>query len=284
MYGTAIHADKLVLPKPKEKISLFGNIPPAEGKFYRGELIEELNQTFEMGGSPLVLILYAPGGIGKTQCAIQFQEKYHNNYELIVWISAGENLAFSYREFAIKLLGEKAEKMTQYKQIEEVNFTLNNNDMYKNNSVLFIFDNVNSRSDIKPYLEAMPSSYNRKIHVLLTTQNQEILTLHKKFEVLRFTDNDVKNYIEDSLPGRIIKDTDIKRLIEITDNHPLSLSYLIAYIDANNKSFDEFFEEYREQDIKLLEEIRSDSEKNESIKPWQVVLSRIKQVRDENNL
>ncbi|GAA4982055.1 hypothetical protein GCM10023334_111630 [Nonomuraea thailandensis] len=59
----------------------------------RDELLEELRVALAPASSCYVA-LSGPGGIGKTQSALEFVQRFHSSYDVVVWINAMQYLGF----------------------------------------------------------------------------------------------------------------------------------------------------------------------------------------------
>ncbi len=228
----------------------------------RTGLISDLKNQFSQASKSIAKIqaIYGLGGMGKTQLAIQLAKEAHDkgDYEAVIWLAAGDDLHAAYQSFAYTQLGNQVDTLTPKTCLTRTMHTLS--ERYK--SILFIFDNVESVSEVKAYLDELP--HVEKMDVLITTRSQQIASYYDKFEMKKFTSQEALQYITLSLKqesDRTIFEyfksilskqenaTAILELAELVDFHPLSLSYLVAYIKSEYISVKECIKQYKAQKI-----------------------------------
>jgi tetratricopeptide (TPR) repeat protein len=246
---------------------------------YRKDLLEGLKKRLEKNSSsiPKIKVIYGPSGIGKTQFAIHFASAAYNEgaYEAIVWITAGDSCINSYQEFAKEVLGDSSNLLKQDEKIKKVNNFFSG----KYNSILFIFDNVTSYEELKPYLMHLPIVVD--MHVLILTQNQQLANYYDGLLLDKFTSDESISYVKNTLSKREVSNKDALKLAEMSYFHPLFLSYFTAYLLTKNITFDEFFQQYEREKHTILQKL---SPKTPNTEQWSAILFSLERVSIESPL
>jgi transposase len=144
------------------------NIPYARNSFFLGrdELLERLHaqlqsgQTTALAQSPQAVS--GLGGIGKTQLAIEYAYRYHQDYQAVLWARAAtsEDLIASYSALSTLLNLPEQQASDQELTIAAVKAWLQ-----KNSKWLLILDNADDLELLPPFLPSVPGG-----HILLTTR------------------------------------------------------------------------------------------------------------------
>lgn len=272
--------DKRIKVIEKLKTSYLYGLPTGVPNLIkRKNIIEKIECNFaSVQDSKIIQIILAPGGMGKTQSAIKFAEESSRlrRYKAVVWIPAGEALETHYQAFAHQLIGDAASNMSQRELIEAVTNML---DTKQTESILFIFDNVKSAKQIEPYLSRLPNA--KHMHVLITTQNHDLINQYPlKTPVTEFTREEAINYVRSRI-RKELQDDDVTELARIVHCHPLSLSYLTAYINAQNILLRDFYKQYEQQKFSLLEKTRKEGV---NVEQWKAILLNVEQTRADSQL
>jgi tetratricopeptide (TPR) repeat protein len=238
---------------PREGNGFSHSIPsPAENIIHRAGPFNELKRRFENKkiGIPKILSLFSPSGTGKTQLAIEFARQSYlcREYTAVIWIEAGNDVREAYNTFAERFHDKKIATWMKFEEkIHAVASILS--EQY--NSILFVFNNVNSYEEIRPYLLELPTS--QRIHVLLTVQDQELASYYEAIFLDKFSEKEGIHYIQSALKGMNISEKEAKDFGKYVDFHPLSLSYLTTYVRAQNISLYELQKRYRAQGLRILQ-------------------------------
>ncbi len=157
------------------------NIPYPRNSFFLGrdELLERLHtqlqsgQTTALSQSPQAIS--GLGGIGKTQIAIEYAYRYHQDYQAVLWARAEtrEDLIASYSVIATLLNLPEQQAGDQEITIAAVKAWLQ-----KNSTWLLILDNADELDLLPPFLPPVPGG-----HVLLTTRAWDMRRLATRLEV-----------------------------------------------------------------------------------------------------
>ena len=282
-FDSANHKEAYVECKIKyRRISQIGKI---ERNFYnahqtidnfisRDDILENIYRNFFESTRSVVQIIYALGGMGKTQTSIQFAQKYSKNYNHGVRVFNAETKAAldkDFREFAM-LLGLSKEEMSGEKNlafepsIKSLDFTpetkvpkdrpsgMSNEDIIKwvkdklANSIeksLLIFDNVENGELIRSYLPYPTGRY--KHDVIITARDGSIITSGegreiKAIQLNRLTEKEAIDHIISSLPGTSLEQA--KALADKLDLLPINLATAISAIKHSDIDVEEYLTNY----------------------------------------
>lgn len=125
----------------------------------RESLLQIIRSRFSSNktGSPLTLVLYALGGQGKSQIALEYCRRWRDNYRGVFWIDANSatTVAQSYGTIAAELMGgPQIEATDSAAQIEMVKGHLER----WSEAWLLIFDNYDEPKKFPEVEQFIPSS------------------------------------------------------------------------------------------------------------------------------
>jgi tetratricopeptide (TPR) repeat protein len=241
------------------------NIPYPRNLFFTGRdnLLSQLhtqlqtNQATALSQSPQAIS--GLGGIGKTQIAIEYAYRYHQEYKAVLWAPAQsqERLTSSYTAIAtlLKLPERVAEEQDLI--IQAVKTWLQ-----KYQGWLLILDNADELEVLPPFL---PSSLGG--HLLLTTRAWDMQRLAQRIEVATFSQMQGATFLlqrAERLPSDAVLDqakADEQAIaIQLTKEVgglPLALDQAGAYLAATGTSLEEYQRIYYAHRQTLLQERRS---------------------------
>ncbi|MGW0871926.1 FxSxx-COOH system tetratricopeptide repeat protein [Streptomyces sp. NPDC002740] len=137
------------------------NLEPRNPEFTGREgILQGLSQRFDRGGASVVQALRGPGGVGKTQIAVEYAHRHADDYDLVWWIAAedsslvGEQLATLAVELG--LVEQSTDTVTATAVVKS---HLRGRDCW-----LIIFDNAEERAGVSQWLPGGPG------HVLITSR------------------------------------------------------------------------------------------------------------------
>gem|GEM_PF-2518177 len=200
--------------------ALLHNLPDIN-EFFTGRIdfLEKIHRHFQTEKKPLRLTISGFGGVGKTQTAIAYADRYKNDYDDILWVDAEGSIERYYRDFAQSKGLPSDEKVGWSVVLNAVK-----NWFDKNPRFLLIFDNV---EDFDKLSGCLPRENG---HVLITTRESnspfgklEVLDEFKREEALEF------------LKERLGRDEgeNAANLAEQLGYLPLALAQAAAYIFVN---------------------------------------------------
>ncbi|MFI8203584.1 FxSxx-COOH system tetratricopeptide repeat protein [Streptomyces sp. NPDC085937] len=137
------------------------NLEPRNPEFIGRDLIlHELFQRFDRGGASVVQALRGPGGVGKTQIAVEYAHRHADNYDLVWWLAAEDSSLVGEQLAALAVELRLVEKSTDTATAAAVvKSHLRGRDRW-----LLIFDNTEERTSVSQWLPGGPG------HVLITSR------------------------------------------------------------------------------------------------------------------
>jgi nucleoside phosphorylase len=201
------------------------------------------------------------GGIGKTQLAIEYAYRFHQDYQTILWARAEstEALNSSYADIARQLSLPEKDEQKQAVTIEAVKKWLRTHQSW-----LFILDNADEPDVLLPFLPAATGG-----HLLLTTRATALrgLGISSPIEVEIFTPEQGALFLlhragllalDASLDLASPQDHDLAiKIAQELGALPLALDQAGAYIEATSCSLSEYQQIYQQHRTELLQERRT---------------------------
>ena len=256
-------------PRPRFPGNMpFNNLPARPLRFTgRQEILENIHRTFEKKEAiALTQAISGMGGIGKTQIALEYAYRYRSEYDCVWWLNAEteETIFASFQEFALKTkIIDDDVKETKI-IIAAVRHWMQQTDNW-----LFIYDNVEDETKLKPYL---PVQSHGRQHILITSRNTQFLN-YTPINISVFTEAEACEFIEKytNKPA----DEHFKELAEKMGRLPLALDQAGAYMAIHKKSYEEYLNLYNKKSLALLKTYKVDNEKKTVATTWMVSFEKI---------
>lgn len=171
-----------------------GNLPPVWNvplqrirNFYeRGGLLAEVRAALDSGAARGMAV-YGPGGVGKTQVAVEYAYRHAPDYELVWWVRAEESasLAADYAELYRKLELEPKDTNDQSYMSKKVRGWLEDNDGW-----LLVFDNAVKPEDIDNLVPREGGG-----HFIITSRNDGWAALCAEREIKPLASDDAADFL-----------------------------------------------------------------------------------------
>src|SRR5450755_3301687 len=269
--------DLSLLPESTARAALpkLWNIPYPRNTFFLGrdELLARLHAQLQAGQTTALsqppptgqALAQSPqaisglGGIGKTQLAIEYAYRYHQDYEAVLWAPAEnkESLISSYSALATLLNLPERTAGDQEITIAAVKRWLQTHQKW-----LLILDNADDLELLPPFLPPVPGG-----HILLTTRAYDMRRLATRLEVetlpteqgaLLLLRRAALLPLDGTLEQAAADEQRLAReLTEELGGLPLALDQAGAYLEATGMSLDEYLQIYQIHRQTLLNERRS---------------------------
>ena len=275
------------LPSGLKPSSLL-NLPFDRNPFFTGRETElqdlhrrlNQNQSAAIGQKSAVSGL---GGIGKTQLAVEYAYRYHEEYQYVLWARADsvESLNASYTEFATLLeLPEKQE------QEQEIIIQAVKRWLHKEQRWLLLLDNADTPSLLPDFL---PSTVGG--HLLITTRaadvSAQIAGVGHSLEVESFSDEQGALFLLHR-SGQLDTSTTFDqaeekiRRLALQISHelgglPLALDQAGAYLKATGANLAVYQQLYEKHRTQLLKERRSADYRESVATTWDISFRKVEQ-------
>ncbi|OJW46991.1 MAG: hypothetical protein BGO67_09855 [Alphaproteobacteria bacterium 41-28] len=188
--------------------------------------LQEINSFFRKGDGDILALTGGPG-FGKSQIAKKYAYHFQNNYSLVWWIDAQQDIPSQFEKLALALnhLLSKEEEiipsmLAKEALIDRVKDVLR----IKNIPYLLIFDNADTYGQVEKYI---PSTHQQNgKHILLTSRYANIWT--DKVEIGEFKRPESICLIKKMLPKE--NNEDVHRLAATLSDYPLGLTMATGFI------------------------------------------------------
>ena len=242
---------------PPDNSAVTWNVPYHRNMFFTGreQRLATLHDTFcSQKRDTQKLALSGLGGMGKTQIAIEYVYRYHNDYKFIFWVRGDtrEKMLSDFASLATTLNLKEQHEQDQQLLIEAVRSNLR-----KNSNWLLIIDNI---EDLRYAQGILPTSV--KGHILLTTRTQTTGDIAKHIDLEIMTPDEGALYLlrrtkiltqDDSIQEASLDDIRIaKDIADTLDGLPLALDQAGAYIEESGCNLSDYLRLYQSGRDKLL--------------------------------
>src|SRR6266571_2645464 len=237
------------------------NVPYAHNPFFTGreELLSRLEKQLQ-SGQPSALsqpqAISGLGGIGKTQIAVEYAYRHHQDYQAVLWARAEsrEMLTSSLVEMATLLDLPQKDAQDQSLTIQAVK-----NWLQTHGGWLLILDNADEPALLGQFLPWAPAG-----HILLTTRAQALGELARRIEVGTFTPEQGTLFLlrrasllaaDASLEQAVPKDCEeAMQISQQLGGLPLALDQAGAYVEETGCRLQDYQRIYRQRRRELLKQ------------------------------
>ena len=237
------------------------NIPYPRNAYFTGreELLTRLAAALQAGQTTALSqpqAISGLGGIGKTQTALEYAYRYHQNYQAVLWARADtyDALISGFVAFAELLQLPQKEEKDQLKVVQAVKDWFKTHDRW-----LLILDNADDLALVKDFLPSAGGG-----HTLLTTRAQSMGRLAGRIEVDTLAQAVGALFLL-RRAGLLAPDAELQQAgvgdrataLAITQELgglPLALDQAGAYIEKMQCSLPDYLQLYREHRADLLKE------------------------------
>ncbi|KAF9884504.1 hypothetical protein FE257_001691 [Aspergillus nanangensis] len=278
----------------------------------RDFILTQINDYFNSGPCPqkqCVIALYGPGGIGKTQIAVEYAHQYHREYTAVFWVDAASesSLKQSFVDIAKRVLEGfvpttlKQKDMQQSPDEEGLSTAAGANSTSKkvdaamnwfsargNNDWLLIFDNFDDIElfDIRDFIPKTSTG-----SILITSRRKDLSSYWRGIEIpsMDFEEGKLLLIRSSGIEEENIDGWLIFQLLQLLGNYPLAIEQAGAYIavqrsrtaTAQGRSdlLQHYIDEYKKSTARLLQYMRPPSiwdYRNDTVlSTWEVSFHRI---------
>ncbi|MFC7549565.1 FxSxx-COOH system tetratricopeptide repeat protein [Plantactinospora sp. GCM10030261] len=236
----------------------------------RNDLLEHLRD--ELAGTVTVVMpqaLYGLGGVGKTQVALEYANRFAAHYDIVWWISAEQpalvRTALVELGERLRLPAEDNENATAHAVLDH----LQRGEPYAR--WLLIYDNVNEPADVREYIPQGPGD------VLLTSRNPAWSSKARPVEVGVFGRLESIALLRKIVPG--LSDVDADQVAEKLGDLPLAIEQAGAWLATTAMPVHEYLRELDQLLPQVLAENPPPGYEETAAAIWTLSLDRLRQQR-----
>ncbi len=237
------------------------NIPFPRNLFFIGreDLLAQLHTQLQQGRTTaLSQAISGLGGVGKTQLAVEYAYRFHQDYQAVLWAHAEstESLISSYTEIAMLLNLPVKDAQEQTVILEAVKRWLQNHRDW-----LLILDNADELDMLSAFLPprlgghviittraAAPGRFARRLLVETFSSEQGTLFLLRRAGLIPL-DADASQALQE--------DHELaKQITEEVGGLPLALDQIGAYLETTGSGLAAYWQKYQQHRVELLKEYR----------------------------
>jgi hypothetical protein len=204
---------------------LICNVARASDEFVgRENDLKEIKKRFASGEK--IVTVAGMAGMGKTQLAKKYVDRFYSQYDIIWWLDSKRNLADQYKELAIEWNKAKKLEKINIASVPEQEITKQLKDKLRLTKLnwLLIFDNADNKLTLEEYF---PLKHTKKAgNIMVTTKNanfqSNIMTLNK-FE--RKDSINLLNNLTDNIYSK-----EVNNLAELLKDYPIAVSRAGLYL------------------------------------------------------
>ncbi|OWT42553.1 tetratricopeptide repeat domain protein [Pochonia chlamydosporia 170] len=272
-------------------------VPEIQYFVARRREIAEMRRTLSSDGSRRVVTLHGLGGIGKTQLAVAYANRFRDEYSAIFWFNIKDEA--SIQQSFTKVARQILHQHPNASRLSELDLQQNHNEVVEavkawfnspgNTRWLIVYDNYdnpkltnrtsNTAIDITRFI---PMAHQGSI--IVTTRLSQVDMGHLiRIRKLESTDDSLKILSSTSGRNDLHDDADAKRLVQKLDGLPLALATAGAYLRRVSMSLADYLRIYEKSWARLHMSIPSlgSYEDRTLCSTWQVSY---KQVQEQNPL
>src|SRR5581483_8228077 len=247
------------------------NVPARNARFTgRDDVLELLRDRLTSQSVVAVPnVLVGLGGIGKTQVAIEYAQRFRSDYDLIWWINAEqtERVAASLADLARELDVREDDDPRQiaHRVVEQLSDGAGPHPRW-----LLVFDDAADPAGVQEHL---PSGSNG--HVLITSRNAEWARSAQVVEVSVYSRIESVDHILHRVPS--VAEPDAYRLAEVLGDLPLAVEMAAAWLENTGMPVDDYKRSLEEQSIDLLSGDRPPGYPSTLGATWTISFNRLKE-------
>jgi tetratricopeptide (TPR) repeat protein len=260
-----------------DRVPAVWNLPyPRNPNFTgRGRLLADLARAFT-GKAPLARVqaLVGLGGIGKTQCAVEYCYRHRWDYQVIWWVPSEDSstLAITFAQLA-RQLGMKFPPETSLEDIRHVLRRV----LSERNDWLIVFDNAQNPDQIRAFLPNTPSG-----NILVTSRNVNWDELAKPIALAPLTRNESISFLR-KRTGRSDASEIAQKLAQALGDLPLALEQAAAVIEQSHITFEEYLARFETHWAELLKQGRkpTDDYPGSIARAWELSFRQLEEASPE---
>ncbi|MEU1273826.1 FxSxx-COOH system tetratricopeptide repeat protein [Streptomyces sp. NPDC005799] len=218
----------------------------------RSSILDQVRRQFVAGasGQRLPQVLHGLGGVGKTQLAREYANRFKADYDLVWWVDAEQpdlvppKLADLGRRLDPGIGDDVNEAALAALQ------ALRAGRPYKR--WLLVFDNVEDLDQVLTRFVDLTAPIPDDLygHLLVTTRTKPTSTQVQPVEVEVFTREESVEHLSRRVPG--LRDEDATRVAEAVGDLPLAIEVAAAWLETTATPVGEYIEQLSEQSTRVL--------------------------------
>ena len=214
------------------------NIPDATPNFIgRDAELQLIHDTFLGNPKPNGVVIVGIPGIGKSELASQYAQKYAAGYDHIMFIN-GDSIEASLQDIAkILKLSNETDINVIVKLLEEY---------FKNEKVLFVYDNVTDTN-------TLATVFIRDFDNIITTQIQSWGDRYKKVILDVWTNAQAMQYLANSKLN-CLEQGALQLLAYELGHHPLAIEHAVSFIGQSPITLQEYLAFLQSDRLRVLSE------------------------------
>lgn len=222
------------------------------------------------------------GGVGKTQLVIKYSNQYVTHYTgNVIWINSDtrSNIEKSFNSVA-NFLNLTNPKGTE-EEVDAKSIVLKVYRFFTGTSCLFVFDDANDVKLVTEYLPKLPPGVQQP-KLLITSQSIEWGSQFVVIPLDVFTDNEAKEFVENSLGLDVSNRDEVQLLCKELGNLPLALQQAVSFI-KKHVSVEEYNRMLQTCKLKLLNrEIKLECYSKNCIRTFDLAKNKLFESGDED--
>jgi tetratricopeptide (TPR) repeat protein/transcriptional regulator with XRE-family HTH domain len=244
---------------PSQDVPPPWNVPHLRNLYFTGResTLDNLHETLNTQGTGSLIhnvAISGLGGIGKTQCAVEYAYRYGYEYRAVLWVQADsyKSLVSDFVKLAALLNLPEKDEPDAKKAIDAVKLWLQTHSHW-----LLILDNADDLDIVHDFLPMLGEG-----HILLTTRSQATGTSIKGIELEKMGREEGTLFLlcraklideSASLEDAPVNERrEAEEIAQLLDGLPLALDQAGAYIEENGCSLADYLNLYRLRGASLL--------------------------------
>ena len=251
------------------------NVPHRRNRYFtgRGKVLERLHRELNGGGAAaLGQAIRGLGGIGKTQTAVEYAYRYHDEYAAVLWTRAETEAELVAGMVEIAAVLDLPEKDAQEQELagQAVLRWLKENDSW-----LLVLDNADTPEMVASLLPTAPRG-----HILVTSRAQSFVALGMEPLKLETLSPDEARHF---LMRRSLRESStseealaVDELAKTLGYLPLALEQAGAFISVHTSRFVDYLASYQRRQLALLAKGKPQEYPESVATTWSLNIEQIK--------